>query len=560
MPKSHLSAVNIVGGLTLNSAVGTNGQVLTSGGTGNPTWTTVITPTSSYFAGHNPEGRLMYNTYLTNDMANARLRGSAVAATQNGVSYSISNANWDAMFDGTATFFNISPTSGFTFPLVITVPLPRTLTFGAWVGLSFGSTTFRANSVTIEVFSLDSSSWVTVFTTTSNTSEDIFTAVSGLVNGNATGINQVRYTISSPNSTQLRLQHLWAYNFNSDMWSQTMMPRAGGTIYGAITVPDRITLKAVANAANQSNGLLLSNTVDAWQSGVYLRTDGSGNPRLSLLAPTGALGEAVSIDSAAKVGFNNVAPTGQVDITTASTTRVPLIIRPQASQSADMLQVRNAANDANLLRIDSGGNLKASNVASLNSLAQIAEANSGGLIVLGRATAQSSSPGLNAGSIYFRDGTTSGTLRLATRTGASGVEETIVDNISSTGSTAGARFVGAGGVNTAGNVVYHIETNARTANYTLALVDDGDVVEMNVASANTVTIPLNSSVAFPIGTQITVIQTGTGQTSIAVTSGVTLNATPVTGTNNAKLRAQWSSLTLLKRGTDTWIAMGDLTA
>jgi hypothetical protein len=111
-----------------------------------------------------------------------------------------------------------------------------------------------------------------------------------------------------------------------------------------------------------------------------------------------------------------------------------------------------------------------------------------------------------------------------------------------------------------GNMVYHVDTNPRTANYTLALVDDGDVVEMNVASANTVTIPLNSSVAFPIGTQITVIQTGTGQTSIAVTSGVTLNATPVTGTNNAKLRAQWSSLTLLKRGTDTWIAMGDLTA
>ena len=207
---------------------------------------------SSYFAGHNTEGRIMYNAYLTNDMANARLRGSAVAATQNGVAYTISNADWDAMFDGTASFLNISPTSGFTFPLVITVPLPRTLTYGASVGISFGSTGFRANSVQIEVFSLDSSSWVSVFNTTTNTSEDIFTAISGIANNNATGINQVRYTISSPNSTQLRIAHLWAYNFNSDMWSQTMMPRAGGAFYGAI------------RNNNTLNGFGVSGTPAAW--------------------------------------------------------------------------------------------------------------------------------------------------------------------------------------------------------------------------------------------------------------------------------------------------------
>jgi len=141
------------GALQYRGTSGANATLVNADGT-----TPYLGLGSSYFAGHNPEGRLMYNTYLTNDMANARLRGSAVSATQNGSPYSISNANWDAMFDGTATFFNISPTSGFTFPLVITVPLPRTLTYGAWVGLSFGSTTFRANSVQIEVFPLDKSS------------------------------------------------------------------------------------------------------------------------------------------------------------------------------------------------------------------------------------------------------------------------------------------------------------------------------------------------------------------------------------------------------------------
>jgi hypothetical protein len=254
--------------VSVNGSVGTAGQALVSGGANaTPSWASVVGTSSSYFAGHNPEGRLMYNTYLTNDMANARLRGSAVSATQNGSPYSISNANWDAMFDGTATFFNISPTSGFTFPLVITVPLPRTLTYGTWVGLSFGSTTFRANSVTIEVFSLDSNSWVNIFTTTTNTSEDIFVGISGVANSNATGISRVRYTISAPNSTQLRLQHLWAYNFNSDMWSQTMMPRAGGSFYGPVTAPG-LTL-------NGSTSPITLNT-NVGTSGQVLTSAGAG--------------------------------------------------------------------------------------------------------------------------------------------------------------------------------------------------------------------------------------------------------------------------------------------
>ena len=89
----------------------------------------------------------------------------------------------------------------------------------------------------------------------------------------------------------------------------------------------------------------------------------------------------------------------------------------------------------------------------------------------------------------------------------------------------------------------------------MVLTDASDLVEMNVASANNLTIPLNSSVAFPTGTVITVLQTGSGQTTINPTGGVTVNGTP-----GLKLRAQWSSCTLVKRATNTWVAMGDLSA
>jgi hypothetical protein len=101
----------------------------------------------------------------------------------------------------------------------------------------------------------------------------------------------------------------------------------------------------------------------------------------------------------------------------------------------------------------------------------------------------------------------------------------------------------------------------KTADHTLVLSDGYKIIEMNLTStANTVTIPTNSTQAFATGSQITIIQTGTGATTVTVSAGVTLNCTPQISSNAAKLRAQYSSCTLIKRATKTWIAIGDLSA
>ena len=100
-----------------------------------------------------------------------------------------------------------------------------------------------------------------------------------------------------------------------------------------------------------------------------------------------------------------------------------------------------------------------------------------------------------------------------------------------------------------------VTIDAETASYTLILANRDQMVEMNVGSANTLTVPTNSSVAFPVGTRIHVVQTGSGQTTITPAGGVTVNGTP-----GLKTRAQWSAVTLVKRATDTWVAFGDLTA
>lgn len=98
----------------------------------------------------------------------------------------------------------------------------------------------------------------------------------------------------------------------------------------------------------------------------------------------------------------------------------------------------------------------------------------------------------------------------------------------------------------------------QTASYVLATTDLDKMVEMNVATANTVTVgtALNSLAA---GSQIHILQTNTGQTTI-VGSSVTVNATP-----GLKLRTQWSAATLVKRTAANvtpgiWVAFGDITA
>lgn len=98
--------------------------------------------------------------------------------------------------------------------------------------------------------------------------------------------------------------------------------------------------------------------------------------------------------------------------------------------------------------------------------------------------------------------------------------------------------------------------NAQTGTtYTLVLTDRDKLVELSNAAAITMTVPPNSSVAFPIGTQVHLLQTGAGQPTITAGVGVTINGTP-----GLKLRAQWSAATLIKRATNTWVATGDLSA
>lgn len=94
----------------------------------------------------------------------------------------------------------------------------------------------------------------------------------------------------------------------------------------------------------------------------------------------------------------------------------------------------------------------------------------------------------------------------------------------------------------------------KTNDYTLAMTDASGAVEMNKGTANTLTVPAEATVNFPIGTPITVVQYGAGVTTIAAAGSVTIRKTAAT----LAIAAQYGQVRLRKIGADEWIIDGAL--
>ena len=98
--------------------------------------------------------------------------------------------------------------------------------------------------------------------------------------------------------------------------------------------------------------------------------------------------------------------------------------------------------------------------------------------------------------------------------------------------------------------------NAQTGTtYTLVIGDAGKLVTLANANAITLTVPLNSSVAFPVGTVVACAQLLAGLVSIAGAAGVTINGTDPGAEASS---GQWAAWSLTKLATDTWLASGGL--
>jgi hypothetical protein len=137
-------------------------------------------------------------------------------------------------------------------------------------------------------------------------------------------------------------------------------------------------------------------------------------------------------------------------------------------------------------------------------------------------------------------------------TGSTGAASTVTGPTGVTGATGPQGIQGVTG--SSGDPTLSVIT-AKTAAYTLAAGDESDLIQAN--GTFTISIPTDATFNFTIGTQINIINIGTGIITLAaVTPGTTtVNATP-----GLKTRAQWSAVTAIKLSADNWVVVGDLVA
>jgi hypothetical protein len=116
-----------------------------------------------------------------------------------------------------------------------------------------------------------------------------------------------------------------------------------------------------------------------------------------------------------------------------------------------------------------------------------------------------------------------------------------------TGSSSGpaVNFIAGGGGD--------VRINTQTSSYVLVAADASAYVRMNVASANTVTVSADSTTNFATGTIISIRQVGAGTTTITAGGGVTISSP-----STLALRAQNSTVQIVKVAANTWDLMGDV--
>ena len=189
----------------------------------------------------------------------------------------------------------------------------------------------------------------------------------------------------------------------------------GSTVLAQVSAAGNVSLR---NDNGAAAGVPLSITANATQSVNLFQVLGSDNSTVrAAIGSTGALTVSPSSGTAATIN--------------AAASAIGLVVKANATTPGNIQEWQNSGGTA-LANVNNAGVIRGTILQSSGADFDARTLSSGGAVTLLRATSTPSNPGANYARLYFRDGTTTGTLKLVVRAGAAGAETTILDNIPQT--------------------------------------------------------------------------------------------------------------------------------
>jgi hypothetical protein len=328
--------------------------------------------------------------------------------------------------------------------------------------------------------------------------------------------------------------------------SSTYAPLNAPTFSGNVSLPNTTTIGDV------------SSTELGYVNGVTSAIQTQLDAKAPIANPT--FTGTVSGVTKGHVGLGNVDNTSDADKPISTATQTALDAKASLSGATFTGSVeidQNLVVDGNLTVNGTTFNASSTSIVIEDNMVQLAHQNAGNTVDLGLVVAYNDGAAKHSGLVrdvsedewkLFKGVTTEPTTTVNFAQGS-------LDNLELNNLVA-AGVVFSDGTQTKQGVPSITTISQKTSSYTLSNLNERDtIIEMGSSSALNLTVPNDSSVNYPVGTTLDVIQTGSGQVTVVGAAGVTINATP-----GFKLRTQWSTATLLKRSSNTWLAFGDLTA
>ena len=324
---------------------------------------------------------------------------------------------------------------------------------------------------------------------------------------------------------------------------------------GAVTA-GKIASGAIVNADISASAAIAQSKIDGLSTSLAAKADLAG------ATFTGT----VSGITKSMVGLANVDNTSDANkpVSTATQTALDLKANKAAPTFTGTVTASNdLVVDGNLTVNGTTFNASSTSIVIEDNMVQLAHQNAANAVDLGIVVAYNDGAAKHSGIVrdvsddkwkLFKGVTTEPSTTV--NFGQGSLDNLAVAALEATTVTPSSGVVFSDGTQTKEGVPSRTPIIQKTAAYTLgALTERDSLIEVSHTggSAVNVTIPADSTLNFPVGTSIDVLQTNTGGVAIAAGAGVTVNATP-----GLTLRTQWSSATLLKRAANTWVVYGDL--